>query len=105
MTDQSRASVQQQPFPWPTVEGIELGESLLTTQEVATYLRVTSQTLAKWRKACEGPPFIRLGEGQKGRIRYRWVALTDWLDAHGNDGSSQRTGSPNPREQKSKGVD
>ena len=105
MTDQSRASVQQQPFPWPTVEGIDPGETLLTTEEVATYLRVTSQTLMKWRRDGEGPPFIRLGGGPRGRIRFRWMDLMDWLDAHGNDGSSQRKGSPIPREQKSKGAD
>ncbi len=105
MTEKDMTSVQQQPFPWPTVEGIDPGENLLTTQEVATYLRITSQTLAKWRRDGEGPPFIRLGGGPRGRIRFRWVDLMDWLDAHGNDGSSQRTGSPIPREQKSKGVD
>jgi len=105
MTDQSRASVQQQAFPWPMVEGIEPSETLLTTQEVATHLRLTSQTLTKWRKEGDGPPFIRLGERPRGRIVYRWSDVSAWLDSHGDDGSSQTIGSADSREQELKGAD
>jgi hypothetical protein len=105
MTDQGRESVQQRAFPWSKEVGIEPGETLLTTQEVATYLRVTSQTLTKWRKEGDGPQFIRLGEGQRGRIVYRWSDLVAWLDAHGNRRSGRTVGSLLPGEQESKGAD
>ena len=105
MTKKDMTSAHQQPFPWPTAEGIEPGDTLLTTQEVAVHLRVTSQTLMMWRKDGEGPPFIRLGERPRGRILYRWSEILKWLEAQEHGGSGGQVGSPPKGAQKSKGAD
>ena len=56
-------------------EGIPITD-LLTTFEAATRLRMSRQTLAKWRLAGFGPKFIRCGR----KILYRREDLTRWLE-------------------------
>jgi excisionase family DNA binding protein len=49
---------------------------LLTEAEAADLLTVSVQTMARWRKEGEGPPWFRLG----GRVRYRRDELLSWLE-------------------------
>ena len=51
-------------------------ESLLTTSEAASYLRMTTPALAQLRYRRVGPDFIRLG---KRSIRYRLGDLEEWI--------------------------
>lgn len=53
-------------------------EKLLTTKEVAEWLRVSLTTLHKWRKEQAGPPAVQLGN----RLRYRRAEVEAWLDEH-----------------------
>ena len=50
----------------------------LTPAELASKLRVSEQTLARWRLSdpVQGPPFVRL----EGSIRYPASSLQSWLD-------------------------
>jgi hypothetical protein len=51
--------------------------TLLTTDEVAAWLRRPPRSLVNWRYRGEGPPYLRVG----GSIRYRAVDIERWLDA------------------------
>ena len=53
---------------------------LLTENEAAAFLKVRSQTLAKWRMAGSGAnlPFVKVGRS----IRYRLSDLNAYLDRH-----------------------
>ena len=49
---------------------------LMKEREVAEMLRISRQTLSKWRSEDKGPPFIQVG----GSIRYNREAVQRWLD-------------------------
>lgn len=51
-------------------------DDLLTTDEVADYLKLAKQTLASWRWEGIGPDYVRVGR----RIRYRRSVIDEWLD-------------------------
>ncbi|OBA30276.1 hypothetical protein [Gordonia sp. 852002-51296_SCH5728562-b] len=42
----------------------------------------TVKTLANWRAAGVGPPFVRLGDGGKPSVAYRVADLERWIAAH-----------------------
>lgn len=46
----------------------------LTSKELAHRWRLSEQTLANWRHARKGPPFVRIG----GRVLYPLASLTDY---------------------------
>jgi predicted DNA-binding transcriptional regulator AlpA len=50
---------------------------LLDTAEAAVYLRLATQTLAKWRSQGRGPSFVRLG----GSVFYRLSELDQFIEA------------------------
>ena len=50
---------------------------LLDTAEAAVYLRLATQTLAKWRRQGRGPSFVRLG----GSVFYRLSELDQFIEA------------------------
>lgn len=50
-----------------------------TRDEVAKFLRVTTKTLDNWRRAGEGPPWHRLGEGRDASVRYFWDEVEAWV--------------------------
>lgn len=50
---------------------------LLSTKELADYLKVPAQTLAYWRMRGKGPKFIVIGEKL---VRYREDDVRLWLD-------------------------
>lgn len=47
----------------------------LTIQEVSERLRVGHNTLEKWRKNGEGPPFLKVGHW----VRYPEESLNRWM--------------------------
>jgi len=57
----------------------DTGNRLLTTEEVARELRVSTWTVSAWRRAGGkvGPPWIEIG----GQIRYSRDAFEGWLSA------------------------
>jgi len=50
---------------------------LLDPQTTAEELGIKTNTLAKWRVAGGGPPFVKIGS----RIRYSRADLDQWIDA------------------------
>jgi predicted DNA-binding transcriptional regulator AlpA len=55
-------------------------DPLILPSEAADYLKVTVQTLARWRMARpgKGPPYCKLG---RGLVRYRREDLEAWVQA------------------------
>jgi len=49
---------------------------LLTPTEVADFLRVRVELLAKWRSSGVGPPSVKIGR----YVRYVEAELAEWLD-------------------------
>ena len=49
---------------------------LLTTDEAAAYLRVTRQTLQRWRSHGKGPSYFKFG----GSVRYSVARIDHWLE-------------------------
>ena len=47
--------------------------------ELAVQLSVSVETLAQWRWLNQGPPFIRIGHGQRKLVRYAAPAVAEWL--------------------------
>ena len=56
----------------------------LKTKDVAGLLKISEQTLMKWRLKKEGPPYVRLDSGM---IRYPKQGVIDYLKGreHDND--------------------
>ncbi len=54
--------------------------TLLSSSEVADLLGLKPQTLRKWRLQGDGPRYIRLGHGKRGRVVYRLSDLRVWLE-------------------------
>ena len=44
--------------------------AFLTSKQAARLLVVSEGTLRVWRHRGQGPPYVRLGDGQRGAIRY-----------------------------------
>ena len=60
-----------------TMEGTLFNpDTVYTPEDVAARGIANYSTLAKWRMARTGPPFIRLGK----RVGYRGRDLNEWLD-------------------------
>jgi predicted DNA-binding transcriptional regulator AlpA len=59
-------------------------EKLLLDEEAATFLAVSTRTLARWRVVGFGPKFIRISSRA---VRYRKRDLIAWAEAnlHGGD--------------------
>lgn len=68
MSRQSPQTGEKSPDPPPTC---------LTAGDVATRLGVSLTTLARWRTAGEGPPFITLPGDTT--VRYDEAQLIDWI--------------------------
>lgn len=52
---------------------------LLTPQQLAEHLGITTEALSKMRlEPGKGPKFVKLGRD----IRYRWPDVLEWLDAN-----------------------
>lgn len=54
---------------------------LLTVDQAALFLGVSNSTLNHWRSNGDGPPFIKLGPGRTGPIRYEIGKLKAWVDS------------------------
>lgn len=64
------------------MNGAQKHERLLSPKETGALLVISEKTLANWRSAGKGPPYLRLGGGTKARIRYPQAELWAWAHAH-----------------------
>lgn len=53
----------------------------LTPKEVAAMLKVSTDTLEGWRSKRTGPPWTRLGDGDRSPVRYRREDVEAYLKA------------------------
>ncbi len=56
-------------------------QGLLNERAVAKILGLSLGSLRRWRLRGEGPPYLKLGSGRGGAVRYPLVALDAWLAA------------------------
>jgi excisionase family DNA binding protein len=54
---------------------------LLTREEAAAILAVSKGTLSRWAADRQGPPFVKLGAGDKASVRYPADALEEFIAA------------------------
>ena len=54
----------------------KLAADLLTPRETAKLLGIRWETLCRWRKRNQGPPFIKAGQRY---VRYRRADVERWL--------------------------
>ncbi|MFC2153440.1 helix-turn-helix transcriptional regulator [Actinomycetota bacterium] len=57
----------------------EYVKRLLSTKEIAKAFGLTDQTLRQWRMKGEGPPYYRVGDGERNRVRYDAEKVKAWL--------------------------
>ena len=50
----------------------------LSPPELAQRWGILEKTLANWRIAKKGPPYIKLGDGRNGKVVYRLEDIEKW---------------------------
>jgi hypothetical protein len=63
-----------------------IAPAALRPRQVASYLSVSVETLARWREQGYGPPYVKAGNHRQATILYRLVDLDAWLSDHLVDG-------------------
>lgn len=54
---------------------------MLDERGFAERLGVSPETIRKWRKTGNGPPFVKLGTGRTAIVRYRLAEIERWLES------------------------
>ena len=54
---------------------------LLTEKQVFAITAIPTGTLRRWRCTGEGPPYIKMGNGPKARVRYDAVDILAYVEA------------------------
>jgi predicted DNA-binding transcriptional regulator AlpA len=60
---------------------VDPNDELLTSAELATLMRVDSNTPALWRLRGRGPKWFKLGDGVSSPVRYRRSDVNEWLES------------------------
>lgn len=71
-------------------------ENLLTTAELAEYLKVDEETLRRWRQTGGGPRYVNL-HGDKGAVRYRRAEVERWLQSRERSSSWDTPAASRPK--------
>jgi hypothetical protein len=66
-------------------------DDLLNQKEVAAEWGVSEKALEKWRLTGEGPPYIKMGKGRCGRIRYRRSDVSKFVEEQYREHTSHDT--------------
>ncbi len=66
-------------------------EVLLTPPQLETIMQATNETLKNMRAVGDGPPFLKLGDGEKSPVRYPLGEYRKWKAAHIYKNTSQLT--------------
>lgn len=72
-----------------TASAVTDWDRLLTTKEAGRLLNVSHRTLEKKRVTGGGPPYRRLGDGEKAPIRYTVRDLMEWAQANRHRSTSE----------------
>jgi predicted DNA-binding transcriptional regulator AlpA len=60
----------------PAARNVGADDRLMAPLDVSEVLGVPTATLANWRSASQGPPFLRVGR----HVRYRRPDLEEWIE-------------------------
>jgi predicted DNA-binding transcriptional regulator AlpA len=63
-------------------EQAESAPILISEKEVARLMGLSAATLANYRKTDTGPPYIRLSNGPRSRIRYHADSVVEWIEGN-----------------------
>jgi hypothetical protein len=63
----------------PTPAAARAAADVLAPGQLAADYGIKVGTLAGWRATGKGPPFLRLGDGDRAMIRYQRGAFEAWL--------------------------
>ena len=55
-------------------------DTILTSAELASVLKIATRTPEAWRTRGDGPRYSRIG-GKLGRVVYRWGDVLDWIES------------------------
>lgn len=58
--------------------GTDMGDQLMTTEEVSAYLTVPVTTIYQWRTRGSGPRAVRVGR----HLRFRRSEVDAWVERH-----------------------
>ena len=64
---------------------------LLTPSQMEAIMQATSETLKNMRATGDGPPFVKLGGGEKSPVRYPLGEYRKWKANHTYKNTSQLT--------------
>lgn len=68
-------------------------------QFVSAETGLSRKTLQDWRYRGYGPPFHKLSDGPRGRVRYHWPTVKAWLEALLDEVQQRRlAGAPRPKD-------
>ena len=54
-------------------------EKMITPDELTKLLKLSKNGLANMRAKGNGPPFIKIGDGPRGRVRYLLEDVEKWI--------------------------
>jgi hypothetical protein len=55
---------------------------MMTPAEVAEFTQISEVRLATWRSKSVGPPWVKMGDGRNGAVRYPREDLRKYIDAN-----------------------
>jgi hypothetical protein len=58
-----------------------LALQLLTEEQVSAITAIPMGTLRRWRCVGDGPPYIKMGNGPKARVRYDALDILAYVEA------------------------
>ena len=61
-------------------------DEIMTTAEVAAYLKIDEETLRAWRAKSYGPRSFKLGESQQSPVRYYRSEVNAFLESRTDTG-------------------
>ena len=64
---------------------------LMSSQQVASELGITTKALEKWRVNGDGPVYVKLGNGPRAHVRYKRKVIEDYIALFTRDHTSRHT--------------
>lgn len=55
-----------------------MADTLITTQALAERWGLSVGTLENWRAQKKGPPFVKIGGGSRGSVRYKLADIEEY---------------------------
>jgi len=66
-------------------------DELMTPQQVANELGITTKALEKWRINGDGPVYVKLGNAPRAHVRYKRQVIEDYVASFTREHTSRQT--------------